>query len=182
LKKRDRIISKTKSSYWTKAHKYGLEIPKGHADCIRIDNGNGNTLWQDAVKKDMKTVRPAFETYEGDIRDLIGYQSIRGHFIFVIKLGEIFRRKAWFVAGGHKTETPSTHTYSLVVTRDSVRIALVAAALNDLDILVCNIEGAYLTAKCREKIWIAAGAKFGSEAGRTMIIKMGLYGLKSSGA
>jgi hypothetical protein len=73
-------------------------------------------------------------------------------------------------------------TYSSVVSRDSVRTTLVAAALNDLDVLVCDIEGAYLTAKCREKIWITAGVEFGSEAGATMIVKMALYGLKSSGA
>ena len=59
---------------------------------------------------------------------------------------------------------------------------MVAAALNDLDILVCDIEGACLTAKCREKIWITAGVEFGSEAGTTMIVKMALCGLKSSGA
>jgi hypothetical protein len=182
LRKRDRIISKTKASYWTRTHKYGLEIPKNHADCVRIDHENGNTLWQDAVRKEMKTVRPAFETYEGDVKDLIGYQSITCHFIFDVKLGENFRRKARYVAGGHKTEAPKTLTYSSVVSRDSVRIALVAAALNDLDILVCDIEGAYLTAKCREKIWITAGVEFGSEAGQTMIVKMALYGLKSSGA
>jgi hypothetical protein len=58
----------------------------------------------------------------------------------------------------------------------------VAAALNDLDMLACDIEGACLTAKCREKIWITAGVEFGSEAGTTMIVKMALYGLKSSGA
>ena len=57
-----------------------------------------------------------------------------------------------------------------------------AAALNDLDMLVCDIEGAHLTAKCREKIWITAGVEFGSEAGQTMIVKMALCGLKSSGA
>jgi hypothetical protein len=182
LKKRDRIISKTKSSYWTRTHKYGIEIPKNHVDCVRIDNENGNTLWQDAVKKEMKTVRPAFEAYEGDVKDLIGCQSIICHLFFDVKLGENFRRKARFVAGGHKTETPKTLSYSLVLSRDSVRIALVAAALNDLDILVCDIEGAYLAAKCREKTWITAGVEFGSEAGTTMIVKMALCGLKSSGA
>ncbi len=88
---------------------------------------------------------------------------------------ENFRRKARYVAGGHQTDTPKTMTYSSVVSRDSVRIALVAAALNDLNILVCDIEGAYLTAKCREKIWITAGVEFGSEAGTTMIVKMALY-------
>jgi hypothetical protein len=32
LKKRDRIISKTKSSCWTRTHKHGIEIPKNHVD------------------------------------------------------------------------------------------------------------------------------------------------------
>jgi hypothetical protein len=114
---------------------------------IRIDVGNGNTLWQDSVCVEMKTVRPAFEIHEGAIRDLIGYQKITCHFVFDVKLGENFRRKARYVAGGHMTKTPTTLTYSSVVSRDSVRIALTVAALNDLDILVCDIEGAYLTAK-----------------------------------
>jgi hypothetical protein len=73
-------------------------------------------------------------------------------------------------------------TCSSVISRDLVRITLEAAILNDLDMLVCDIEGAYLTAKCREKIWITAGVEFGSKAGTTMIVKMALYGLKSSGA
>jgi hypothetical protein len=46
------------------------------------------------------------------------------------------------------------------------------AALNDLDILVCDIEGAYLTAKCREKVYITAGPEFGSEEGAIMLVKM----------
>ena len=80
------------------------------------------------------------------------------------------------------TRTPSTLTYSSVVSRDSVSIALTVAALNDLDILVCDIEGSYLTAKCREKVYIKAGPEFGSEEGKIMIVRMTLYGLKSSGA
>jgi hypothetical protein len=101
LKKRDRMMSKTKASCWTRTHKHGLEIPKNHADCVRIDNENGNTLWQDVVKEEMKTVRPAFEAYKGDVKDLIRHQSITCHFIFNVKLGENFRRKARHVAGEH---------------------------------------------------------------------------------
>ena len=73
------------------------------------------------------------------------------HVIWDIKLGENFRRKARLVAGGHTTETPSSITYSSVVARDSVRIALSIAALNGLDILSCDIQNAYLTADCRER-------------------------------
>ena len=59
---------------------------------------------------------------------------------------------------------------------------MTVAALNDLDILACNIQNAYLTAKCREKMWTIAGPEFGAEEGTLMIVKMALYGLNSLGA
>ena len=102
--------------------------------------------------------------------------------IFDIKLGENFRRKAILVGGGHTTTAPSSITFSLVVSRDSFRIALTIAALNDLDILACDIQNSYLTALCREKIWKFVGPEFGEEEGTLMLVKMALYGLKSSGA
>ena len=74
---------------------------------------------------------PAFKIYDGDIKDLVGYQEITTHFIFDIKLGENFRRKGRLVADGHKTTTPSSVTYSSVVSLESVRICLLLAALND---------------------------------------------------
>ena len=81
--------------------------------------------------------------------------------IFDIKLGENFRRKARLVGGGHTTTSPSSNTLLLVVSRDSVRIALTIAALNELDILAWDIHKAYLTALCRENIWTFAGPEFG---------------------
>ena len=86
------------------------------------------------------------------------------------------------MAGGHTTETPSTLTYSSVVSRDSVRKILLVAALNGLNIMACDIQNAYLTVDCREKIWTIAGPEFGSEKGTPMVIRKALYGLKSSGA
>ena len=97
-------------------------------------------------------------------------------------MGEIFRRKARLVAGGHTTDAPSSITYSSVVSRDSVRLALTIAALNGLDVLGCDIHNAYISAPCKEKIYTIAGREFGSDAGKTMIIVRALYGLKSSGA
>jgi hypothetical protein len=131
----------------------------------------------------MKNVRIAFEEFEGSESQIPpGYQMIDCHLIFDIKLGENFRRKARMVAGGHMTETPSSITYASVVARDSVRIALNVAALNDLQVFSCDIQNAYLSAPCREKVWTYAGHEFGSNAGKIMIIKEALYGLKSSGA
>ena len=69
----------------------------------------------------------------------IGYQEIKCCMIFDIKLSENFRRQARLVGGGHKTSTCASITYSSVVSRDLVRIALMIAALNELDILACDI-------------------------------------------
>ena len=59
------------------------------------------------------------------------------------------------------------------------------AALNDLDIMMCNIGNAYLNMKPREKchIIITDELLFGPSAvGKTAQITRALYGMKSSGA
>ena len=56
-----------------------------------------------------------------------GHKQIRCHMIFDVKM-EDFRRKAILVADGHMTKTPSYHTYSRVILRDIVRLALTIAA------------------------------------------------------
>jgi hypothetical protein len=81
------------------------------------------------------------------------------------------------------TEAPASITYSSVVSRDSVRLCLLIAALNSLDVLSCDIQGAYLTAPSREKVVITAGPEFGTELeGKILIVTRALYGLKSAGA
>ena len=181
-RKRERMIGKLKSKYWERTHKYGVKIPKSVKEAYAIDSENGDTMWTDAIREEMKKIKGAVRIYDGDPKELIGYQEITGHIIFDVKLGEGFRRKARFVGDGHKTETPSSVTYSSVVSRDSVRIILMLAALNNLDIEGADIENAYLTAPCREKVWLRGGIEFGDLSGETLIVEKALYGLKSSGA
>jgi hypothetical protein len=100
--------------------------------------------------------------------------------VFDVKMD--LTRKARMVAGGHTTETPASLTYSSVVSRDSVRIAFLYAALNDLDVMSCDVSNAYLNAPCREKIWFVAGPEFGSRQGQVIKVVRALYRLKSSGA
>ena len=54
------------------------------------------------------------------------------------------------VAGGHMTETPKCMTYSSVVARDTVRIALTLASLNGLEVKAGDIMNVYITAPCEE--------------------------------
>ena len=121
----------------------------------------------------MKNVRVAFEVLPGVTEDKMrdgkvkpGYTYCGTHMIFDIKMDGKFTRKARLVADGHTTNVPSSITYSSVVFRESVRLALMIASLNDLNIAACDIGNAYLNAECREKLWTMAGSEFGSKRDR----------------
>ena len=179
LRRRDRIIKKVKSRYWDKTHKFGIELPKSVAEALKIDELTGTDFWRKAIEAEMRNVEPAFSF---DPKDEIPafHTKIDCHMIFDIKMD--LTRKARLVAGGHMTDPPKESTYSSVVSRDSIRIAFTLAALNDLDILSADVQGAYLNADTKEKIYTIAGLEFGSRAGRPAVIVKALYGLKSSGA
>jgi len=169
LKKRDRIIANVNARYHKRTHKFGLEIPKNMEDCKRIDTVNGNTYWRDAVTAEINAVRVAFKIKHGDEQIPPGHQYIRCHMIFDIKM-EDFRRKARYVAQGNMTEAPATLTYASVVSRESVRIALTLAALNDLEVKTADIKNAYLTAPVSEKIWTILGPEFGQDSGKKALV------------
>eukprot|EP00978_Attheya_sp_CCMP212_P009846 scaffold23446_cov77-Attheya_sp.AAC.1 len=48
MKKRDRIISKVKSKYWARTHKYGIRVPNHIKEAKEIDLENGDTQWMDS--------------------------------------------------------------------------------------------------------------------------------------
>ena len=189
LKKRNRMINAVKKKYWRTTHKFGIRVPKSVPEALRMDEENGNHLWRDSIKKEMAKAQVSYteasnsdpeEARKGNVPELIGFQEIKCRVIFDIKID--FTRKARFVAGGHMTEAPTSLTYSSVVSRDSVKIAFLIGALNDLDIMACDIGNAYLNAPCREKIWFEAGPECGELNGKACKVVRALYGLKSSGA
>jgi hypothetical protein len=86
------------------------------------------------------------------------------------------------VAGRHMTKAPTTITYASIVSRETVHIVLLMAALNDLNVKVGNVLNAYITAPITEKVWTVLGPEFSTDAGKSAIIARALYGLKSAGA
>ena len=85
------------------------------------------------------------------------------------------------MGGGHLNQVSPSLSYSSVVSRDSVCIMFLAAALNDLENKMCDIGNAYLNAETREHLWFTSGQEWGSRAGYEVIILRALYGLKTSG-
>ena len=45
-------------------HKYGIKMATSVGHAYEIDKGNGNTLWRDAIKKEMTNVGIVFEVLE----------------------------------------------------------------------------------------------------------------------
>ena len=181
LKRRNRIIAAVNKRYAKRNYKFGIRIPKTYKEAVEIDKENGNRLWQDAIDKEMAAVRVAFAVLDDDTKVPPGFQEIVCHLVFDVKM-EDFRRKARYVAGGHRTETPRDSTYASVVGRETVRVALTIAALNGLEVKAADIQNAYLTAPNKEKIWTVLGPEFGADAGRRALVVRALYGLKSAGA
>ena len=103
------------------------------------------------------------------------------HMVFSTKM-EDFSRKAPRVVGGHMVEVHKSLTYESMVSRESVRIVLTLAALNDLEVKTSDIQDAYLTAPCSEKVHTKLGTKFDENKGQAAINVRALYGLTLSGA
>jgi hypothetical protein len=167
--------------YHKRTHKFGIQVPKTWDEAVKLDDKNGNTLWQDAIRKEMNNVRIVFKVLNGEEAIPPTYKEIRCHMIFDMKM-EDFRRKAWFVAGGHTTDAPHVVTYASFASRESVRISLTLAALNDLDFMMGDIENAYLAAPITEKVCTVLDPEFGDDAGKQALIVRALYGLNSAGA
>ena len=89
--KKKAIKSEVKSAYWSTTHQYGIKIPKTVEKVLKFDKENANTLWHNAITKEIKNVRVAFEEWidkENEIPP--SYQQIKCHIIFEIKLSENF--------------------------------------------------------------------------------------------
>jgi hypothetical protein len=76
LKNCDRIISlvcKRTTRYLKRAHKFGKEVPKTAKEALALDHKNGNTLWADAIAKEIKEVCIAFNILPDGHSAPIGY-------------------------------------------------------------------------------------------------------------
>ena len=180
LRKTEVILTAVKNWIRRTTHKYGIEIPRDVEHVHEIDARNGNTLWRDALKKEMYNVGVAFEILDEGAHAPHGWKQVTGHLVWDVKMD--FTRKARWVLDGHMTPDPIGSTYAGVVSRESVCIALTYAALNDLDVFAANIRNAYLQAPSSQKDYIICGPEFSVEnIGRTALIHRALYGGKAAG-
>ena len=114
LKKRDQIISKVQHRLVKKKFKYGFEVPNSVQEAYEIDKRNNNTRWRDAISKEMRNVRIAFNLLQDDDNIPPAYEFVPCHLVFDVKMDGT--AKARLVAAGCGTADPQGSTWIGVVS------------------------------------------------------------------
>jgi len=162
--------------------KFGVQVPMTVQQAYDLDKENGNTLWNDAIEKEMIKIfeHDTFKDLGTDPKSIPhGYKRLHCHLVFDVKSD--LRRKARFVAGGHRTEDPKDGIFAGIANIRAVRMAIQLAEINGLETWALDIGNANLHAKTKEKLYVVAGPEYGDLQGHYLLVEQSLYGLHSSG-
>jgi len=177
-----RRISRNKRQNMRKDRtKFGIRIPNSVKEALEIDAQNKNSLWGEAILKELNALQKAgvFAFYPPNYKVGKDYQYCPLRIIFDIKQEDL-RRKARMVAGGHVIDSSMYESYSSVVQMRTIRLLETVALNEGLQIMTGDIGNAFVHAFTKEKIYSTAGKEFGNREGCKIIIKKALYGLATS--
>ena len=167
--------------------KYGIRVSRNAREAIQFDKENGNTLWRDAILKELEALMSMnlFKKFPSYLRKAKGkgFQFAPLRIIFDVKLD--LRRKARLVIVGHIVNSTGHEVYASTMKSISSRVLMTISAANNLDVIVGDIENAYLHADTEEKFYTCAGAEFKAVGlmpeGTLLEVVKALYGLPTSG-
>ena len=104
LQKRDTIISAANAQVKLTTHKYDVAIPCSVKESYTFDTKNGNTLWRDALYKEISNLQVAFNILDTNWNHLPGWLKMSGHIIFDVII--TLEQKARWVKYGHRNPEP----------------------------------------------------------------------------
>ena len=93
----NKVIIKVNTNRDKAKMKFGVMVLTTVEAAMMFDAENGDTLWQDAINKEMANSRIAFEVLEEGDRPPVGYTEITCHLIFDVIMD--LTRKTRYVAG-----------------------------------------------------------------------------------
>ena len=113
--------AKLKSFRHSPIYKFGVQVPRNHAEAMELDKRDGTTLWADAKAKELNQI-DEYNTFTdlGKGARPANHRKIKVHMVYDVKPD--LRRKARLVAGGHLTPTPIHSVYSSVVSLRGLKI------------------------------------------------------------
>ena len=86
MRKKSHIIMQIRHRVPKKSLKFGISVPSSVEEAIKFDRENGNSLWRDAINKEVKNVQVAFKIVENDSDLPVGSKLIPYHIIFDVKM------------------------------------------------------------------------------------------------
>lgn len=119
-------------------------VPKSVEQALSLDCINGNTLWKEAIEKEVGQLLD-YKTFQILAR---GEKAPNDHtrvpLILCFNTKHDGRCKARIVAGGHVTDPGNEDVFSSVVSPECVRVVIFVAEHNGLDVWGGNFGNAYL--------------------------------------
>ena len=96
--------------------KFGEQVPRNHAEAMKLDALHGDTKWRDSEVLEVSQLNEykSFKDAGYMAPTPEGYKMIRCHFVHDVKHDGRFKSR--FVAGGHMTDTPVDSIHSGVVS------------------------------------------------------------------
>ena len=125
-------------------YKFGVWVPRTYAEAVQLDNENGNSFWQDGVRRELDQIFSYHTFHDLGIGVLPGpeYKHIKVRLVFDVKADG--KRKGRLVAWGDMTPKPEESVYSSVASLRSLCIVIFLAELNQLELMQGDIGNTYL--------------------------------------
>ena len=157
------------------------EIPNNDTDCDRIYVDEGNIDWRNRTTKEVKSylsvsLEDSSKNTRHPLKDISSSRrtcSMNQNMIFV--------KKRRLVGVGNILGHYGRNTSSSMVKNSSMRLLLILAAANRLQVEGGEIYNVYLNILCGGKPWAVVGPEFGCKEGMETLVNKALHGLKTSG-
>ena len=127
-----------------------------------LDTKKCNAWWADAISKDLENVKVVFEISPDEKKLSIGHQYVQCNIVFNTK-EEDFRWKTQLVAKGNMTKAPANIMNTTVVSRETLKIALIIATLYNCEFKCGDILNTYIQAPVTEKAWTILDPEIGKD-------------------
>ena len=88
--------------------RFGIRVPVNMADAIKLDEANGNRLWQEAIDSELESKMAFFEVLCRGEDVPLAHQLTRCDMIFSVKMGSLKRKARLVVVEGVTGDVPST--------------------------------------------------------------------------
>jgi hypothetical protein len=140
---------------------HGAQVPKTIKQAIEFDTADGNALWQDSIKLEIKALTDldCFDFKDPDHKCGPEHQRTTLTVMFGVK--QDLRHKARPVAGGHLVDSLDHDICSSTVKGASAKLLHVIAHKTGMTQLCGNVGNAYVDAFTNKKVHAVAGKEFG---------------------